>query len=170
MDVMNKKTPIGMDSNTGEILFDIDGIDDAPGSAFDDEATEVRALPASTSQGVLTTRPEGSWMTHALKTWPDGFQAVVDGRKTHETRSDDRHFQVGDELILREYVPPVDKGCKVKSCALCVLEAKLTGKGYTGRFVRALVTYVSRGLTPYPKQHLTPGSVVLSIKLVEVVA
>lgn len=41
---------------------------------------------------------------HALKTWPDSFDAVIDGRKTCEIRSTvDRTFRVGDLLALIEW-------------------------------------------------------------------
>jgi hypothetical protein len=150
---------------TGGVTFDDSDAD--IGSVIFDESAARQPRQLGT-QGVLTSRPENSWMTHDLKTWPEGFQAVVEGRKVHETRTDDRHFQVGDELLLREWIPPVDYGCKIKDCALCTLEAALSGAGYTGRYVRAAVTYVSRGSTPFPKQHLTPGSVVLSIRVLEV--
>ena len=40
---------------------------------------------------------------HELKTLPDYFGPVVDGIKTFEIRKDDRGYQVGDLLFLKEY-------------------------------------------------------------------
>ena len=40
--------------------------------------------------------------THDLKTDPKVFQDVINGNKTFEIRFNDRDFQVGDELILKE--------------------------------------------------------------------
>lgn len=45
----------------------------------------------------------GVYRIHELKTWPQFFDAIVDGTKTFELRKDDRGFQVGDVLHLREY-------------------------------------------------------------------
>lgn len=42
-------------------------------------------------------------MTHALKTWPIFYKAVVNGEKTFELRKDDRPFKSGDKLLLQEY-------------------------------------------------------------------
>ena len=62
--------------------------------------------------------------THELKTWPDYFQAVWEGRKLFELRRDDRDFKVGDHLNLREWDP-------------------VSGE-YTGRGVLVRVTYILR--------------------------
>jgi len=42
---------------------------------------------------------------HTLKTWPEEFKAMKKGLKSFEFRKDDRGFQVGDTLRLREYDP-----------------------------------------------------------------
>jgi hypothetical protein len=62
---------------------------------------------------------------HSLKTWPSFFEAVRTGRKTFEARRADRDFEVGDILALNEYDPRRDV--------------------YTGRDLRARVTYILRG-------------------------
>jgi len=67
---------------------------------------------------------------HELKCWPEGFQAVVDGRKPFEVRKDDRGFEVGDTLHLREYDPDVGT--------------------YTGRETDVRVTYIYRGVGDVP--------------------
>jgi len=41
-------------------------------------------------------------MTHHLKTLPEYFQAVIDGRKPMEIRYNDRGFKPGDSVILEE--------------------------------------------------------------------
>jgi hypothetical protein len=60
---------------------------------------------------------------HVLKTWPKGFEALVRGQKSYELRKDDRGFEVGDILNLSEWKP--------------------RAKRYTGRWIRAEVTYIT---------------------------
>jgi hypothetical protein len=42
-------------------------------------------------------------MTHALKCWPEYYEAVIGGEKTFEVRKWDRPYRVGDTLLLKEY-------------------------------------------------------------------
>lgn len=44
-------------------------------------------------------------MVHELKIWPQYYGCVADGTKTFEVRENDRGFQPGDEVILREWDP-----------------------------------------------------------------
>lgn len=44
-------------------------------------------------------------MKHELKIWPQYFCRVKDGSKTFEVRKNDRGFQPGDEVNLREWDP-----------------------------------------------------------------
>jgi len=66
--------------------------------------------------------------THELKTWPEFFREVVEGRKPFEVREDDRGYAVGDRLVLIEWDPaepsPFEK---------------------TGRKVEKIVTYKMPG-------------------------
>ena len=41
--------------------------------------------------------------THELKILPEYFEPVLTGDKTFELRMDDRNFQVGDILVLKEW-------------------------------------------------------------------
>lgn len=43
--------------------------------------------------------------THALKCWPEPFDAIVAGKKRFEFRRDDRGFAVGDILRLQKWDP-----------------------------------------------------------------
>ena len=86
--------------------------------------------------------------THKLKTWPAYFVAVCDGRKTFEIRRNDRGFQVGDDLLLREW-------CE---------ENAPEPTGYTGGTARVRVVYVASSVLGA----LVAGYVVLGIVLLEV--
>jgi hypothetical protein len=44
-------------------------------------------------------------MRHELKTWPEFFRPVLHGIKRFEIRKNDRDYQRGDVLWLREYIP-----------------------------------------------------------------
>jgi hypothetical protein len=44
-------------------------------------------------------------MIHDLKTWPESFEAIELGIKTHEVRFNDRDYQVGDLLRLKQWDP-----------------------------------------------------------------
>lgn len=61
-------------------------------------------------------------MTHELKIWPQYFARVKNGSKTFEVRKNDRGFQFGDEVILKEYDPTTYAGTR---------EHGFTGKSLT---------------------------------------
>lgn len=77
-------------------------------------------------------------VVHDLKTLHPFFQAIWEGKKTFEIRKDDRGFEVGDVVRLRETTTTEDN------------------PGYTGRTIFAVVSY----LTTYEQQ---PGYVVFSL-------
>jgi hypothetical protein len=43
--------------------------------------------------------------THHLKSWPQFFRPIREGKRTHELRRNDRGFAIGDLLILHEFDP-----------------------------------------------------------------
>lgn len=77
-------------------------------------------------------------MTHELKILPVYFEAVVNERKQFEIRKNDRDFQVGDQLILKEW----------------------NKDGFTGKSCQSEITYI----TDYMQKN---GYVVLSIRVGE---
>jgi len=56
------------------------------------------------SSGHISHVEAESGKTHELKTVQPYFDEVLSGRKAFECRLDDRGFQVGDYLMLREFV------------------------------------------------------------------
>jgi hypothetical protein len=81
--------------------------------------------------------------THELKSWPSQFQAMWTGRKRAEFRRDDRGYEVGDLLDLREWDPDPGR--------------------YTGFRLTARVTHLVRG----PEFEVPRGFVVLSIEVLD---
>jgi hypothetical protein len=81
--------------------------------------------------------PRTEAATHELKVWPEFWRELADGSKTFEIRRNDRGYDVGDTLHLREYDPR-------------------TGK-YSGRELTRTVTYI----TDFEQQD---GYVVLAIE------
>jgi hypothetical protein len=77
---------------------------------------------------------------HELKTWPDFFEAMVSGKKRFEVRKNDRDFQIGDILILKEWIP--------------------TGEFFTGREAYFYVDYILDA----PKFGVRDGFVVMSLR------
>jgi len=76
-------------------------------------------------------------MLHELKTLPAYFERVADGSKTFEIRRNDRGFQAGDTLHLREYNPAGDHDkCPDDQCQT---------KRYTGREAFRKVGFVAAG-------------------------
>ena len=91
---------------------------------------------------------------HELKVWPQYFKAVLDGSKTFEFRKDDRGFEVGDILILREF----DQGVRDYSRQVPIIRES----SYTGRSVKKRITYIFKGGI-IPGCRLRKGLVILAL-------
>lgn len=81
--------------------------------------------------------------THELKVWPRFFEALIGGIKTAEYRKNDRNFEAGDLLRLREYNPET--------------------KSYTGQETHCVILHVNEG-EPIPQ-----GYALLSITRANIV-
>jgi len=79
---------------------------------------------------------------HELKTWPELFILSLSGMKMFEVRQNDRDFQAGDFLLLREWDP--------------------TTETYTGRSMSRRVLYILQG----GKFGLPENMVVMQLALV----
>jgi hypothetical protein len=90
----------------------------------------------STANDMRGATSEACSNTHELKTQPDYFNAVSEGRKKFELRRNDRNFKIGDQIMLREW----------------------TESGYTGRNINCKVDYILEGY-----DGLDPDYVILSI-------
>ncbi|MBO0456313.1 DUF3850 domain-containing protein [Enterococcus hulanensis] len=76
-------------------------------------------------------------MIHELKILPEYFAAILSRKKTFEIRKNDRGFQEGDTVILKNYTKK---------------------DGYSGDYAKAKITYV----TDFAQK---TGFVVFAIKL-----
>lgn len=83
-------------------------------------------------------------MIHALKTLPEYFLPVIEGKKGFEIRKNDRPFQVGDLLALNEWDAEMER--------------------YTGRSCLAYIDYILND-----EAYCKEGYVILGIKPCEVI-
>lgn len=101
---------------------------------------------------------------HELKTWPEFFDEIVDGRMTCNLRKNDRDFMVGDLLVLREWEP---KSYKEKF-GIYAGEDGNGPIGYSGEWVSCEVTHILRpaeiDAKPENTHILHPDYVILSFK------
>lgn len=77
---------------------------------------------------------------HNIKSWPQFFEPVLYGTKKFEIRKDDRGYQIGDILHLKEYIPDEDR--------------------YTGREIATSITYL---MPAFPDLGLIDGYCILSL-------
>ena len=98
--------------------------------------------------GTPNTRVSGGGVAHRLKCWPEFFEPIRSGVKTHDLRrADDRAFAVGDRMLLEEYDPE--------------------SKAYTGRTLVVRITYITSADLPcaLSREALHPDFCILSIAL-----
>jgi Domain of unknown function (DUF3850) len=84
---------------------------------------------------------------HQVKSWPQFFELILSGKKTHELRRiDDRDFRVGDLLLLQEFDAKTNR--------------------YSGRELTVRITYITSADLPcaYSEDALHPDFCILSIK------
>jgi hypothetical protein len=74
---------------------------------------------------------------HELKTWQPWFDDTLMGRKTFEFRKNDRDFQKGDRLLLREYNPHTET--------------------YSGTALAVRVTYIIKDAPDLPEGYCIMG-------------
>lgn len=69
---------------------------------------------------------------HELKTYPQYFQQTLEGNKPFEIRLNDRNFQVGDIVILKEWDNIKYSGREIRGTIKYILDDKFIGlsKGY----------------------------------------
>lgn len=78
-------------------------------------------------------------MKHDLKLVQPFFNDVLTGKKKFEIRKNDRDFKIGDELILKEYIPETES--------------------YTGEVLQMVITYILDD-----KNYCKAGYVILGIE------
>lgn len=83
---------------------------------------------------------------HELKVWPAYFHQLEPGKKTFEVRRDDRGFQKGDVLWLREYD-----------------HTKMQAFRYSGNATFARIDYILTG----GQWGIEPGHVVMALTFID---
>lgn len=83
---------------------------------------------------------------HELKVWPEQFGAIQAGTKTFEFRKNDRNFEYGDAVLLREWDQFAVDGYN----------------GYTGKSIPVRITYILTSGFGIPE-----GYCVFSFKMVQ---
>lgn len=76
-------------------------------------------------------------IVHHIKCWPEYFDRLCNGTKPFEVRRNDRDYQTGDQLIIREWDP-------------------LPGT-YSGRTLGAVISYVLVGFDGIKKGYAVLG-------------
>lgn len=98
---------------------------------------------------------------HDLKTWPTFFEAVWRGDKTFEVRLDDRGFQKGDTVALREWD-------RRRACACIGVDHDEVSCGkYTGRRIQAQVGHVLASTPPRGSQRGFNGNGYVVFSLID---
>lgn len=99
-------------------------------------------------------------IVHQLKTWPEYFRPLWDGEKTFEIRFDDRGFQRGDVVDLREWDRFGVCDCPKFHGPDCAR--------YTGRRIVAEIGYVTASTAPRGQQRGFRGDGYVVFSLVNV--
>lgn len=97
--------------------------------------------PPGVSDRDFDDAPEEGPQVHELKIWPEYFDAVQRREKTFEVRQNDRDFNEGDTLILKEW----DRRENI----------------FTGREIKAEVPYILYG----GQWGIEKGVVVMALRL-----
>lgn len=95
---------------------------------------------------------------HTVKTWPTFFEPVWDGRKTFEIRLNDRGYQAGDTVVLREW--------SRRECTACQgSDHRDDCTGYSGRTITARIGFTMESTPPRGSQRgfVGNGYVVFSL-------
>lgn len=90
---------------------------------------------------------------HVLKSWPENFQPVLSLAKKCELRLNDRDYQVGDEIILREWIPEGRELHDAKGIRLSVGE-------YSGDWIRLVISHITNvgeTIGPIAHSHINEG-------------
>lgn len=88
-------------------------------------------------------RKKGAKMKHELKIYPHYFQAVLDGKKTFEIRKNDRGFNVGDTVVLKEWDNIKYSGREIHAKIKYILDDKFIGltSGYVAFSLEIIGVY-----------------------------